>query len=80
MAISLRPIAGWVLLAAVAMPGYAQQIIVSKDNRTIAVTTSADAEAQADTVTVRSASLSTGQTRTPPMLQGRKSQTQSPRR
>src|SRR5271156_1987709 len=53
MSISLRPIAGMVLLAAVAMPSYAQQIIVSKENRTIAVTTSADAEAQADTVTVQ---------------------------
>jgi uncharacterized protein len=51
MAISLRPIAGLVLLAAV-IPNYAQQIIVSKDNRTIAVTTSADASAEADTVTV----------------------------
>jgi uncharacterized protein len=53
MAISLRPFAGMVLFAAVAMPSYAQQIIVSKENRTIAVTTSADAEAQADTVTVQ---------------------------
>lgn len=53
MVISLRPIAGMVLLAAAAMPSYAQQIIVSKENRTIAVTTSADAEAQADTVTVQ---------------------------
>src|SRR5580700_10612715 len=53
MAIPLRPIAGWVLLAAVAIPNYAQQIVVSKENRTIAVTTSADAEAQADTVTVQ---------------------------
>jgi uncharacterized protein len=53
MAISLRPIACMVLLATVAMPSYAQQIVVSKDNRTIAVTTSADAEAQADTVTVQ---------------------------
>jgi hypothetical protein len=53
MAISLRPIAGLVLLAAVAIPNYAQQIVVSKENRTIAVTTSADAEAQADTVTVQ---------------------------
>jgi uncharacterized protein YggE len=53
MAISLRPIAGLVLLAALAIPNYAQQIVVSKDNRTIAVTTSADAEAQADTVTVQ---------------------------
>jgi hypothetical protein len=52
MAISLRHIAGLVLLAAVAMPSDAQQIVVSKDNRTIAVTTSADASAEADTVTV----------------------------
>jgi uncharacterized protein len=57
MAISLRPVAGMVLLAAAAMPSYtqqvhAQQITVSKDNRTIAVTTSADATAEADTVTV----------------------------
>src|SRR3984885_7269226 len=53
MAISQRPIACLVLLAAVAIPSYAQQIVVSKENRTIAVTTSADAEAQADTVTVQ---------------------------
>jgi uncharacterized protein YggE len=59
MAIFLRPIAGMVLLAAVgAMPSYthqvyAQQITVSKDNRNIAVTTSADASAEADTVTVQ---------------------------
>jgi uncharacterized protein YggE len=53
MAISLRSIAGLILLAAAAMPSYAQQIIVSKDNRTIAVTTSADATAEADTVTVQ---------------------------
>jgi uncharacterized protein YggE len=52
MAISLRPIAGLILLAAVAIPSYAQQIVVSKDNRTIAVTTSAEATAEADTVTV----------------------------
>ena len=52
MAISLRHIAGLVLLAAGAIPTYAQQIVVSKDNRTIAVTTSADASAEADTVTV----------------------------
>src|ERR1700748_1860361 len=50
MAISLRPIVGLFLLAAVSIPNYAQQIVVSKENRTIAVTTSADAEAQADTV------------------------------
>jgi hypothetical protein len=58
MAISLRPIAGMVLLAAAAMPSYthqvyAQQITVSKDNRTIAVSTSADASAEADTATVQ---------------------------
>jgi uncharacterized protein YggE len=52
MAIPLRLASGMVLLAAVAIPSYAQQIIVSKDNRTIAVTTSADATAEADTVTV----------------------------
>jgi hypothetical protein len=40
------------LLASVAIPSHAQQIVVSKDNRTIAVTTSADASAEADTVTV----------------------------
>jgi len=40
-------------LTAVAIPSYAQQIVVSKDNRTIAVTTSADAGAEADTVTVQ---------------------------
>ncbi len=40
-------------LAAVAIPSHAQQIVVSKDNRTIAVTTSADANADADTVTVQ---------------------------
>jgi uncharacterized protein len=36
-----------------AVPSHAQQIVVSKDNRTIAVTTSADANADADTVTVQ---------------------------
>ncbi len=41
------------VLAAVALPSHAQQIVVSKDNRTIAVTTSADATADADTVTVQ---------------------------
>jgi uncharacterized protein YggE len=40
------------LLAALALPSHAQQIVVSKDNRTIAVTTSADASVDADTVTV----------------------------
>jgi uncharacterized protein len=52
MAISLRSIAGMIFLAAIAIPNYAQQIVVSKDNRTIAVTTSAEASAEADTVTV----------------------------
>jgi uncharacterized protein YggE len=41
------------LISAVAIPSYAQQIVVSKDNRTIAVTTSAEANADADTVTVQ---------------------------
>jgi uncharacterized protein YggE len=41
------------LVAAAALPIYGQQIVVSKDNRTIAVTTSADASADADTVTVQ---------------------------
>jgi len=41
------------ILSAVAIPSHAQQIVVSKDNRTIAVTTSADANADADTVTVQ---------------------------
>ena len=52
MAFSIRPVAAVFLLAAIGIPSYAQQIIVSKDNRTIAVTTSADATAEADTVTV----------------------------
>src|SRR5580704_7378184 len=42
-----------VLLAATALATHAQQIVVSKENRTIAVTTSADAHAPADTVTVQ---------------------------
>jgi uncharacterized protein YggE len=42
-----------VLIAAVAISSHAQQIVVSKDNRTIAVTTSAEANAPADTVTVQ---------------------------
>jgi uncharacterized protein YggE len=41
------------ILSAVAVPSHAQQIVVSKDNRTIAVTTSAEANADADTVTVQ---------------------------
>ena len=40
-------------LAAVAITSHAQQIVVSKDNRTIAVTTSADANAPADIATVQ---------------------------
>ena len=39
-------------LCAAALSTQAQQIVVSKDNRTIAVTTSADATADADTVSV----------------------------
>ena len=42
-----------IFLAAASLTSYAQQIVVSKDNRTIAVTTSADANAPADTVTVQ---------------------------
>jgi uncharacterized protein YggE len=53
MPIRLQPVAAMLLLAAAAVPGHAQQIVVSKDNRTIAVTTSADASAAADTVTVQ---------------------------
>ena len=41
------------IFSAAAIPSHAQQIVVSKDNRTIAVTTSADANADADTVTVQ---------------------------
>jgi hypothetical protein len=52
MPISLKNVAA-LLLAAVAVTSHAQQIVVSKDNRTIAVTTSADANAPADTVTVQ---------------------------
>jgi uncharacterized protein YggE len=48
----LSRIAPLVLVAAV-LPACAQQIIVNKDNRTIAVTTSADATADADTVVVQ---------------------------
>src|ERR1700735_4219699 len=53
MPIQLQCIASALILWAVAIPSHAQQIIVSKDNRTIAVTTSADANADADTVTVQ---------------------------
>lgn len=52
MFISSKNVAA-LLLAAVAFTSHAQQIVVSKDNRTIAVTTSADANAPADTVTVQ---------------------------
>ncbi len=41
------------IVCALAATSHAQQIVVSKDNRTIAVTTSADASADADTVTVQ---------------------------
>jgi uncharacterized protein len=53
MPIQLQCIAAALLFSAVASSGHAQQIVVSKDNRTIAVTTSADANADADTVTVQ---------------------------
>jgi hypothetical protein len=52
MSIPLKSVAA-LFLAAVAITSHAQQIVVSKDNRTIAVTTSADASADADTVTVQ---------------------------
>ena len=41
------------LMFAAAAASHAQQIVVNKDNRTIAVTTSAEANADADTVTVQ---------------------------
>jgi uncharacterized protein YggE len=53
MPIRLQTLTAVLFLAAVAVPSHAQQIVVSKDNRTIAVTTSADASANADTVTVQ---------------------------
>jgi uncharacterized protein len=53
MPIRPQPVAAMLLLAAAAVPGHAQQIVVSKENRTIAVTTSADTSANADTVTVQ---------------------------
>jgi uncharacterized protein len=56
MSIQLQRIAACcaaLILAVIAVPSHAQQIVVSKDNRTIAVTTSADATADADTVTVQ---------------------------
>jgi hypothetical protein len=52
MSIQLKSFAA-LFLAAVAITSHAQQIVVSKDNRTIAVTTSSDASADADTVTVQ---------------------------
>ena len=52
MSIPLKSFAA-LFLAAAAVTSHAQQIVVSKDNRTIAVTTSADASADADTVTVQ---------------------------
>jgi uncharacterized protein YggE len=52
MSLQLRSLAAIVLCAA-SVSVHAQQIVVSKDNRTIAVTTSADANADADTVTVQ---------------------------
>jgi uncharacterized protein len=52
MPISLKRFAG-IFLAAITLTSQAQQIVVSKDNRTIAVTTSADADAPADMVAVQ---------------------------
>ena len=53
MTFSFKHYTAMLLLAAGTIPGLAQQITVNKDNRTIAVTTSADATADADTVTVQ---------------------------
>jgi len=53
MPIQLQRIAAALFLFAAAISSHAQQIVVSKDNRTIAVTTSAEANADADTVTVQ---------------------------
>ena len=53
MPIAIHRIAAICALAVAALPAPAQQIVVSKDNRTIAVTTSAEASADADTVTVQ---------------------------
>jgi uncharacterized protein YggE len=52
MSIQLRSLTAIVICVA-AVSIHAQQIVVSKDNRTIAVTTSADATADADTVSVQ---------------------------
>ncbi len=50
---TLLPRIAALVLAVAFLPAYAQQIIVNKDNRTIAVTTSAEANADADTVNVQ---------------------------
>src|ERR1700691_231371 len=60
MRIQLQCLASALILCTVAVPSHAQQIVVSKDNRTIAVTTSADAHADADTVTVQVGFLAYG--------------------
>jgi uncharacterized protein len=52
MPLSLKSFAA-ISLATVALSSQAQQIVVSKENRTIAVTTSADANAPADMVAVQ---------------------------
>ena len=52
MPLSLKRVAA-IFLAAAAITAQAQQIVVSKENRTIAVTTSADADAPADMVAVQ---------------------------
>jgi uncharacterized protein YggE len=50
---SILPRIAALALVATVLPACAQQIVVNKDNRTIAVTTSADATADADTVVVQ---------------------------
>jgi hypothetical protein len=52
MPLSLKSFAA-LFMTAVALTSQAQQIVVNKDNRTIAVTTSADANAPADMVAVQ---------------------------
>jgi uncharacterized protein YggE len=56
MSIQLRRVVAFsvaLFVSTIAIPSHAQQIVVNKDNRTIAVTTSAEATADADTVSVQ---------------------------
>jgi uncharacterized protein len=56
------PVLAALLLSGSGLPLRAQQIVVNKDNRTMAVTASADATAEADTATVHIGFLSYGPT------------------